>query len=156
MKFTRYRKPRYTARKLLHAPQLRDATLAEVRAVVNLECEQLCNKKPVPSYLRNASVQSLKEFEWKEVMRELQERAPVLATILEAAAQPPSRDLCRARMIGMAAAVLLKARSKNMYKVQMMITSLLYAGHAAKRVSYKMWHSTLLKFTLHTGLHPSL
>ena len=135
VKSTRYRKPRYTARKLLNAPQLREAALAEVRAVVNLECEQLCKEKPAPSYFRNASVQSLKEFEWKEIMRELHERAPVLATVLEAAAQPPSRDLCRTPMIGMAAAVLLKARSKNMCKVQMMIASLLYAGHAAKRVS---------------------
>ena len=106
-----------------------------MRAVVNLECEQLCKEKPAPSYFQNASVESHKEFKWKEIMRELYERAPVLATVLEAAAQPPSRDLCRTPMIGMAAAVLLKARSKNMCKVQMMIASLLYAAHGAKRVS---------------------
>ena len=134
MNSTRYRKPLYTARKLLNAPQLQEAALAEVRAVVNLECEQLCKEKPAPSYFRNASMQSLKGFKWKEIMRELHERATVLATVLEAAAQPPSRDLCRTPMIG-AAAVLLKARSKKMCKVQMMIASLLYAGHAAKRVS---------------------
>ena len=79
-------------------------------------------------------MQSLNVFEWKEVIRELRERAPVLTSILEAAAQPLSH-LSPVPMIGMAAAVLLKVRSKNMYKVQLLITSLLYAGHAAKRVS---------------------
>ena len=44
--------------------------------------------------------------------------------------RPPS-----ANIIGMVAAVLLKARSKNMGKLQAMIGALLYAGHASKRVS---------------------
>ena len=52
-------------------------------------------------------------------------------------------------MIKMAAAVLLKAPSK---KVQVLIASLPYAGHAAKRVS-----GICLKIcTMHTaGIYPS-
>ena len=148
VKSTRYRKPRYTARKVLNIPQLRDATLSEVKAVVNLECESLCREKPSPSYLRSASVQSLNVFEWKEVIRELFERAPVLTSNLEAAAQPLSH-LSPVPMIGMAAAVLLKARSKNMCKVQLLIASLLYAGHAAKRVSISSFCECLFQYPAH-------
>ena len=38
-------------------------------------------------------------------------------------------------MIGMASAILMKARSKRMCKVQTLVASLLYSGHAAKGVS---------------------
>jgi len=135
VKSTRYRKPRYTARTLLNAPVLRDATLREVKTVVKRECERLCKKEPSPSYLRSGSVQSLKEFEWKEVISELCEKAPVLISILETAAKASQARPSQVTMIAMAAAILLKARSKMMCKVQMLVASLLYAGHAAKRVS---------------------
>ena len=135
VKSARYRKPRYTARTFLRTPTLRDATLLEVRSVVKHECEGLCKLKPSPSYLCTAPVQSLREFKWEEVMHELHEKAPVLTSILESVVQVSKSDDSHVAMIGMVAAVLLKARSKRMCKVQTLMASLLYAGHAAKGVS---------------------
>lgn len=135
VKSTRYRKPQYTARTLLKAPVLRDATVREVTNVVKRECEALCRKKMLPSYLYTAPVQSLKEFDWGKLMHELHEKAPVLTSVLENAAKSSEMDSTRVTMVGMAAAILLKARSKRMCKVQTLVASLLYAGHAAKAVS---------------------
>lgn len=62
-------------------------------------------------------------------MKELQRTAPVFTTMLEAAAasshaKPDSGLIC---MVG---AILMKSRCKHMCKMQMVISSLLYAGHA--------------------------
>lgn len=69
---------------------LRDATLREVTNVVKRECEALCRKDRVPSYLKSAAKSS--------------ETGSIQVT-----------------MIAMAAAILLKARSKRMSKVQTLV-----------------------------------
>ena len=134
---TRYKKPSYTARSLFKNPTLRDATLQEVVNVVRHECESMCRLTPSPSELRSSTIHSLKEIQWESVLDDLKCRAPVLLSILSAAASrrvggairtpPPS-------ILGMAASILMKARSKNMCKLQAMVGALLYAGHASKRV----------------------
>jgi hypothetical protein len=58
----------------------------------------------------------------------------VLLSILTAAATSGSTRIPPPTVIGMATAVLLKARSKNMCKIQAMIGALLYTGHASKQV----------------------
>lgn len=66
----------------------------------------------------------------------MKSRAPVLLSVLTTAATGGSGSSTRSpppSVIGMAAAVLLKARSENM--LQAMVGALLYAGHASKRVS---------------------
>lgn len=135
---TRYKRPLYTARTLFKTPTLRDATLKELLNTVKHECDVMCKVVPSSSILRSSSVRSLKEMRWESVLDDLKSRAPVLLSVLTAAGtggagsstRPPSPSI-----IGMVAAVLLKARSKNMGKLQAMIGALLYAGHASKRVS---------------------
>lgn len=64
--------------------------------------------KVFPSYLYTAPVHSLKEFDWGKLMHELHEKAPVLTSILESAAKSEINSI-RVTMVGMAAAILLKA-----------------------------------------------
>ena len=134
VKTTRFKQPSYTARTLLKTPALRDATLKEVISTVKHECEIMCKVVPSSSVLRSSSVCGLKELQWKSVLDELNARAPVLLSILTAAATSGSTRIPPPTVIGMATAVLLKACSKNRCKIQAMIGALLYTGHASKQV----------------------
>lgn len=137
VKSTRYKKPLYTARTLFKSPTLREATLQEMLNVVRRECDAMCALTPLPSVLHSSTIQSLKDIQWDSVVDDLKARAPILSSILTAAA---SRSVSNATVfppsgiIGMAAAMLLKSCSKNVCKLQAMIGALLYAGHASKRV----------------------
>ena len=64
------------------------------------------------------------------MIEELHRTAPVLIAILGVAGGSNSKQI-----ICMVAAILLKSRCKHMCKVQMVISSLLYAGHTSKRVN---------------------
>ena len=134
VKSIKYRKPQYTARTLLKAPALRDATLREVINVVKHECKTICRKSPSPSLLHTTSVHSLKETDWAEIMHELHERAPIFTSILESASNCSRAQTSQFPMLVMAAAILLKARSKKMCRVQTLVSSLLYSGHSSKAV----------------------
>jgi len=138
VKTTRFKQPSYTIRTLFRTPTLRDATVQEMLSTVKHECDLLCKLVPSSSILRSSSVHSLKEVKWESVQDDLKSRAPVLLSVLTTAATGGSGSSTRSpppSVIGMAAAVLLKARSKNMCKLQAMVGALLYAGHASKRVS---------------------
>ena len=142
----------YTARTCLALPAVKSEALKQVVAAVKSECRRLCQLKPKPSVLRMKSSDELKSFTWKAVTLELKQRAPILLAVLQAAAESyrqrvPRQTLSRRRkkgsklmkmaresVIGMAAAVLLKERNKNMCKLQAVISTLLYAGHASKEV----------------------
>lgn len=110
VKSTRYLKPRYTARTLFKS--LPSETLNEVLSRVKHECELLCKVMPAKSVLRSGSVNELKKMEWGLVLDELKKRAPVLLSILMEAATSGS-GAPSPSIISMAAAILLKARSKN-------------------------------------------
>ena len=136
MKTARFKQPSYTVRTLFKSPTLRDATLQEVLKVVKRECD-LCKSYPSSSALRSGTIASLKEMSWESIVEDLKQRAPVLLSILMAAGTSSRGGQTRIPApcsVVMAAAVLLKARSRNMCKVQAMIGALLYAGHASKRV----------------------
>jgi len=137
VKTARFKQPSNTIWTLFWTPTLRDATVQEMLSTVKHECDLLCKLVPSSSILRSSSVHSLKEVKWESVQDDLKSRAPVLLSVLTTAATggsgsstcspPPS-------VIRMAAAVLLKAHSKNTCKLQAMVGAL-YAGHASKRVS---------------------
>ena len=140
VKTTRYKQPSYTARTLFKSPTLRDATLQEVLKKVKSECNCLCSLLPAPSVLRSSI--GLKQLQWDSAVEELRKRAPVLLSIVTAAATGGSGGSTRVPpscVVGMVFATLLKARSKNMCKLQAMIGALLYAGHASKRVRYYLF-----------------
>ena len=153
VKTTRYRKPTYTARSLLKAPNLRDATVNEVRNIICMECEVLCKTVPAPSLLRSSSITDLSQFTMESIVEELRNKAPVLWSVLNAAGSSTQSTKPCQSMVVMAIAVLLKSRSEKMCKFQAIISALLYAGHASKkvhsvynvhvhvhtRVSYRVW-----------------
>ena len=93
----------------------------------------LCRRLPSPSLLRSSSIESLLEFSPRDVQKELSAKAPVLLAVLKAAASSCHSEPTQA-VVAMAAAVLLKSRSKNMCKLQAVVSSLLYAGHSSKKV----------------------
>lgn len=83
---------------------------------------------------------------------ELRKKAPNLLAILQAAAQAtrsrkavPSISVVGMAadisvvgsfsVVGMAAGILLKTRNKHMCALQSVVSTLLYAGHASKKVS---------------------
>ena len=79
----------------------------------------------------------MKEIQRKSILDDMKARAPVLLSILSAAASRRLSGITKAPPPGntaMAAAVLLKSRSNNICKSQTLIGALLYAGHASKRV----------------------
>ena len=133
VKTTRYKQPAYTARTLFKSPSLREATLKEVTNAIRKECQMLCRRLPSPSLLRSSSIESLLEFSPRDVQKELSAKAPVLLAVLKAAASSCRSEPTQA-VVAMAAAVLLKSRSKNMCKLQAVVSSLLYAGHSSKKV----------------------
>ena len=105
--------------------------------IIRVECGSLCLLKPVPSVLRVSSLKRITDFKWEDLITELRTRAPTLLAVLQAAAQPMrSKKLSPpASIVGMAAGILLKSRNKHMCALQSVVSTLLYAGHASKKVS---------------------
>lgn len=132
VKTIRYGRPKYT---VLKSPLLSDATVSEIKRVINHECELLCKKVPSPSYLRVSSIKTLSTFKWECLIEELRSSAPVLMSIISAGTQESTEAKPNVVAQCVMASLLLKHRCKHMCKVQMMVSILLYAGHAAKRVS---------------------
>ena len=135
IKTMRYNKPKYTARRILKSPKLNDATVDAIKQTVKHECELLCKKTPVPSCLRLSSIKDLSSFQWEALIKELQSTAPVLTSVLSAAAQVSMQTKPNMMAVCVAASLLLKQRCIHLCKIHMIVSSLLYAGHAAKKAS---------------------
>lgn len=133
VKTTQYKKPQYTVRTLLKSPTIRDVTIEEVIGAIKTECELLCKRVPFPSKLRSSSVDSLTQFKFSDIVEELREKSPILLSVLQAAASSRCTKATDPAIV-MAAAVLVKSRSLNMCKLQATVSSLLYSGHASKKV----------------------
>ena len=140
----RYKRESYTARKILKSPTFCDATIQELMRTIRNECATLCKKTPSPSYLRVGTINDLFQFDWEPLLQELQEKAPLLMSVLKAASERSNRKPADVAVVGMAAAILLKSRCMHMCKMQMMTSSLLYSGHASKRVSTSAYHCNSL------------
>ena len=95
------------------------------------ELKKMCSHS-VKSVLKNSS---LMDFQWNDLLNELDIHAPTLMTILNYATQTrrgrPNRDGVK----GICATILLKFRYDEMSMVQKVISSILYAGHCGKQVS---------------------
>lgn len=120
-------------------PKLKTALVAAVAALVRKECQDLCTTTDgLTSVLRNTSPGNLKKFSWKEVLDELERKAPVLYAVLNASVsrfrkQHPKK--VSQRSVAFAACILLRQRNKFMCAAQCVISVLLHAGHASKMVS---------------------
>ena len=139
VKTMRYKLPSYTARNILKSPSISDATVGEIKHIVNHECQQLCKTTPTPSCLRVTAVKDLSVFKWEHLVEELQNTAPVLTSLLYAAAGESTQAKPSEIAVCVAASLLLRHRCQHICKLHLMVSSLLYAGHTAKRVSVYMW-----------------
>ena len=131
----RYNRPKYTARRFLKSHLLSNAAVNGIKGIIKHECELLCKKTPSPSYLRVSAIKDLSTFKWESLFEELQSTAPVIMSILSAAAQESTEAKPNTVAVCVVASLLLKHRCLHMCKVQMIVSSLLYAGHASKKVS---------------------
>ena len=90
----------------------------------------------VKSVLRNSSPM---DFQWGDLLNELDIHAPTLMSILNYATQTRHERQNRNGVKGISAAILLKFRFDKMSVVQKLVSCILYAGHSGKQVS-KAWY----------------
>lgn len=104
----------------------------------------------VDSILRQTSCESLSNFQWTDLIGELQKYAPTLMTVLKACTKTRRHRRNRNGVIGMCAAMLLKFRYNRMSLVQKLISTILYTGHSGKQVS-KIFSMTIIQelFCIH-------
>ena len=111
--------------------KIRKELMQLVRKEVERECTHLCSKKD-PSCLRKTSREDMLAFSMDKLALELENRAPVLHSVLSAAAinrrsrAETTTPATRFGAVGMAAAVCLRNRSRYMIAVQFLITNFLY------------------------------
>ncbi len=109
------------------SPGLRDGIISVMKREINKECCSLCSVKNA-SIFRKTSKEDMLNFSWQNVANELEEKAPILHTFLKAASTPAKRSdhqHAKSKWLSgtcMAAAVLLKNRSRYMTAVQLLIT----------------------------------
>ncbi len=112
---------------------IRQHLVLNVMKDIDKECIGLCSKKSNPSCLRSPSKDKMLSFSFEKQKTELEERAPLLLSVLVAAASSKSKrdekDWIPA--IGMASSVLLRNRSPYMNAVQLMLGIFLYHSNWA-------------------------
>ena len=130
---------------------LKEHSVNKVAQLIHLEVKKMCSHN-VNSILRQTSCEALGNFHWSNVIRELQQHAPTLMTILNACTKTRRYKKNRNGVIGMCAALLLKFRYNRMSLVQKLISTILYAGHNGKQVSV-IWLQyliySMLKYTIY-------
>ena len=126
------------SKKALTIPRLKKVVVEAVSREVTQECMNLCTtKKGKQSILRKTSPTNLTQFDWTKFIGELEDRAPVLLTILKATVKRPRRQHSQTstqQSIGFAASILLHERNQFLCAVQCVNSLILYAGHANKMV----------------------
>lgn len=118
----------------LKEPSTRKHLLKRIGMLVRNELIALCSDSS-NSILRQQCVSELKEFTWKKLLSELENKAPVFLTILRECTHTRRPRSNRDAVMGMCAAILLKHRFSNMSLVQKMMSLVLYGGHSGKQVS---------------------
>lgn len=112
---------------------IREHSVNKVATIIHSEIKEMCTHN-VDSILQQASCESLINFQWINLISELQKHAPTLMTILNACTKTRRQRENRNGVIGMCAAVLLNFRHNRMSLVQKLISTILYAGHSGKQV----------------------
>ncbi len=98
--------------------------------LLNEECTSLC-RKTTTSPFHTIPVNWLASFKWKDMIADLQLKAPFLFTLLHSIV---SRNDHRNVVICSAAAILLKERNREMCGLQSLVSLLIYSCHAEKQV----------------------
>ena len=98
----------------------------------------------VDSVLRMRSKTDLETFAWERLLDEASLNAPVLFSILSAAAKTKTKRSNTQVVIGTCLAILLKHRSKRMNLVQKIMSLILHNGGASKQVQLLILHKLQL------------
>ena len=106
------------------------------------EMKKLCSKK-VNSILRKRDFGSVQSFDIQAVIKEMEEHAPSVLTILRGCLlgrKPSKHKKLKSRIVNIDLLVsvccaLLRGRSQRMNLLQRIISIILYCGHTSKRVS---------------------
>lgn len=113
--------------------------LPEIGNLVRTECANLSSTK-TPSSLYKKGKSDIASFTWDAIVSEWQQRAPTFYTVLMAAAdknwtrKAVSLSPKCVPAIGMAGAIVMKSRNKQLSAVQTMISLVLNAGHVSSQV----------------------
>ena len=114
--------------------------LLEIGNLVCTECANLSSRKTPSSFNHNKGKSNIGCFTWDVIALDLQTRAPTFHAVLVAAADRQwtkkavsSSQKC-VPALGMAAAILLKSRNKQLSAVQTRISLVLNAGHVSSQV----------------------
>ncbi len=117
------------ARAAWQCDTIRKHLYEEVVKQIHKECVAMCvkgctkeNKKRRESCLRKTDKESVVNFSFDNLIQELQDRAPLFLLVLKTAALKANDTEEKWKpLIGVAAAVCLRNRSRNMIVVQLMI-----------------------------------
>lgn len=127
------------ARKAMKIEVLKRPIVAAVCSEVRQECQKLCTTIcGKTSVLRDTSPTHLKQFSWKELCHELEDRSAIFFEVLQAAVKRQRKQHSQKstqQSIGFAASILLHERNQFMCAPQCINSVILHTGHASKMVS---------------------
>ena len=112
-------------------------------SLIHKEVKSIASTR-VKSTLLYQSKQSICDFDWKKVEREMATHCPLLLRVLAAATKTRSERVNRTMTIIMCFAMIVKHQNPNVNLLQKIITLILYAGHCSKQVccsSYSYVHT---------------
>lgn len=117
---------------------MRQSVEEHICNVISNEAKTLCSTKS-PSCLRTHTKESMLTFSWSAAGNEIQEKAPLLHRVLQAAASPKfmrgRSDSARYPGICLAAGILLKLRDPAMSLIPYVMSLMLKAAGITKKVS---------------------
>lgn len=99
---------------------------------LNIEISFLCSDKS--SILYKFSKQSLMNFKFTAVTKELERKTPILYSLLRSCTKTPKPRSNADQVLVLLAGIICKNRKPQFCQVQRMISMILYAGHASKQV----------------------
>lgn len=135
----------YAVNALWEKKEVKEHILKKLTKEISSECDGLCSLNN-PSILRNSSAEALKSFDEKSHAREIRERAPILAAMVEAASITKTKYIHdnEEKNIGvdvqcaqsMAVSTLLRSRCLAMSAQAYRVSILLWNSGAKKQVSF--------------------
>lgn len=127
------------AKAVLQRDDVKEAILKQLIHEINDECSKLCSKTTISPY-RTIPVDQLAGLKWKDMAEELQQKAPLLfSVLLSIASRNDNRNAVKVATahypgICSVAAILLKERNREMCGLQSLVSLLMFSCHAEKQV----------------------
>ena len=134
------------AKSVFANPSLRELLVEKVVQAVGNECASLCSRSAQPvSLFRHFSLDQSDTFAWKECIRELEQKCPILFRLFTHLVSHTDHRNASKRGerhypgICMATAVLLKERNREMSGMQAFLSLVLFSSRVEKKVCMYMY-----------------